>query len=326
MGRDAVCRACGFSLDPGDRFCGACGHPVAARPPADVPSPPPIEVPLQSPIAPGPIPDSPPAAPDEQTVALRSSRALRMAAVGIGLVVVVAGASYMLFGWYLNLRGVPAGSSQVQAPAAVAPGPPPASSIDSATGRSLAASSSEPAAPAGTAQPMSQGVPPPGPLDHAEGAYPFTPPAVPPGSAADALRLSPPASTRTPAFDESRRGREQFAEGLRYYYGQGVAIDYTRAAQVFAQAARAEGRAAYYLAVMHARGQGVALDRRTAFGWLLHGASLGDAQCEFTIGMLYLRGDPGVIGPDPEQAARWLRAAAAKGQAEAAATLRTLGR
>ncbi|MCL4847730.1 MAG: sel1 repeat family protein [Acidobacteria bacterium] len=118
---------------------------------------------------------------------------------------------------------------------------------------------------------------------------------------------------------------EKLAEGIRYYFGEGVAIDDERARRCFEEAAAYEGRAAFLLAHLYENGRGVVPDDRMALEWLHRSVRLGYPQAQYVLGMLYLEGRPGLVTPDAEGAYRLLAAAASQGHEAARETLGRLG-
>jgi TPR repeat protein len=154
------------------------------------------------------------------------------------------------------------------------------------------------------------------------------PPPDPAPSAASSSAAAPSPSEylESLSFDNWQQRREALAQGLRHYFGQGVPQDFLAARRYFEQAAPGEGRAAYYLGKMYAEGSGVTRDALLSVQWFAKGAERGDMECQFALGMVYLRGEPGILPPDPGQAARWLSAAAAQGHQEANTRLKELGR
>jgi hypothetical protein len=118
---------------------------------------------------------------------------------------------------------------------------------------------------------------------------------------------------------------EKLAEGIRYYFGEGVAIDDERARQCFEEAAAYEGRAAFLLAHVYENGRGVIPDDRMALEWLQRSVELGYPQAQYVLGVLYLEGRPGLVTPDAERAYRLLAAAASQGHEAARDALGRLG-
>lgn len=259
------CHGCGTPLQPGDRFCVACGLACAAPP--------------------DPAPEPPLARP-------RRVFPIRIVAGVAGVLAVAAVVTMVLF----TRDSRQPGSRQRPA--------------------SLADPARDQAPPTPTPDARTGG-------DDLSGAVELLgerPPAPPPALPTD------PAYLDALDFDGWQRRQQALADGLKHYYGQGVATDYAAARQSFEEAAPGEGRACYYLGEIHAQGKGVDPDARVAMEWFAKGAERGDAECQFALGMYYVRGEPGVVSPDSEQAVRWLSAAAAQGHREANVRLRELRR
>lgn len=84
-----------------------------------------------------------------------------------------------------------------------------------------------------------------------------------------------------------------------------------RAAQFLAAAAQGDPLRQYQLATSYRYGSsGVARDPEQALRWMRAAAEAGHGDAQFALGDLYLRGDLG-LRPDGDEALRWLRLAAA---------------
>ena len=108
----------------------------------------------------------------------------------------------------------------------------------------------------------------------------------------------------------------QFALGLSYYVGVGVAPDRREAVRWY-RAAAEQGHAgaqfslgkAYYL------GQGIAKDLREAVRWWRAAAEHGHAKAQFRLGHAYYIGEG--VAKDLREGVRWYRAAAEQGHSNA---------
>src|SRR5262249_44619086 len=78
----------------------------------------------------------------------------------------------------------------------------------------------------------------------------------------------------------------QFLSGLKFASGEGVAQDYTQAAQCYSQAAEQEhSLAQLHLAMLYEQGQGVARDEAKSLMWLTKAAKLGNAAAQYRLGV-----------------------------------------
>ena len=84
--------------------------------------------------------------------------------------------------------------------------------------------------------------------------------------------------------------------------------------------AETEPKAAYDLALRYFRGDGVAMNSYQALQWMRKAATAGDLNAQAALGRLYLTG-LGEMGPDGQEAQRWLSLAASSGDQEAAQLL-----
>src|SRR6516164_4016195 len=81
------------------------------------------------------------------------------------------------------------------------------------------------------------------------------------------------------------RAQAQFLNGLKFASGEGVAQDYTQAAQCYSQAAEQDhSLAQLHLAMLYAQGQGVARDEAKSLMWLTKAAKLGNAAAQYRLG------------------------------------------
>ncbi len=116
----------------------------------------------------------------------------------------------------------------------------------------------------------------------------------------------------------------QFNLGVLYQRGEGVAENAQLAVFWFQSAAEQnEPRAQHNLAAAYAEGRGVARSYEKAVEWFTKAANTGLLQSQYSLGRLYETGTP-VNPPDNEKARFWYEKAAAQGDTDAAARLRTL--
>ena len=104
--------------------------------------------------------------------------------------------------------------------------------------------------------------------------------------------------------------------GLRYFNGDSIAQDYTKAVDCFRQAAE-QGYAAAQSAIglCHYYGRGVTQDYAQAVSWYRKAAEKGYASAQFELGNCYYLGQG--VTKDYAQAANWYRKAAEQGNAAA---------
>ena len=116
----------------------------------------------------------------------------------------------------------------------------------------------------------------------------------------------------------------QYALGLLYQRGDGVARDESAALHWFRlAAAQGDADAQYRLAGMYARGQGAQLDLTQAAAWLHHAAGQDHEEAQFALGLMYHIGFG--MAENARRARRWLSLAAAHGHSRAPDLLRVLG-
>ena len=117
-------------------------------------------------------------------------------------------------------------------------------------------------------------------------------------------------STREAA--ENGDAGAQFAEGNKYFSGEGIARDFGEAAKWYRQAAeQGEKHAEYALGRMYDRGEGVAKDFHEAAKWYRKAAEQGISDAQASLGILYQNGFG--VRRDNGEAARWFRKAAEQG-------------
>jgi TPR repeat protein len=109
----------------------------------------------------------------------------------------------------------------------------------------------------------------------------------------------------------------QFLVGLKFASGQGVAQDYTQAAQCYTEAAeQGHSLAQLNLAALYAQGLGVTRDETKALMWLIKAANLGNAAAQYRLGVQQHlacrtgRAEPAVQGRI--EALKWVRLSAAQ--------------
>ena len=115
---------------------------------------------------------------------------------------------------------------------------------------------------------------------------------------------------------EQGQANAQSSLGLAYLDGQGMPRDYGKAAQWLSKAAGQGSAAAQYdLGLMYARGQGLSQNYATAAEWYSRAAEQGDAKAQSSLGLAYANGQG--VPRSYAQAARWFRSAAEQGYADA---------
>lgn len=125
----------------------------------------------------------------------------------------------------------------------------------------------------------------------------------------------------TPLDELSRRAQQddswaQYALGMRYYVGKGVARSYETAVSWFrAAATQGNAHAMAYLGICYSVGLGVEKDIRAAFDWTRRSAEHGDPASMRNLGRYYLNGKP--VPQDIGTAVKWFRKGAQLGSLEA---------
>ena len=109
----------------------------------------------------------------------------------------------------------------------------------------------------------------------------------------------------------------QFLSGLKYASGEGVAQDYTQAAQCYSQAAEHDhSLAQLHLAMLYGQSKGVARDEAKSLMWLTKAANLGNAAAQYRLGVQqHLACRTGRAGSAVEgriEALKWVRLSAAQ--------------
>jgi TPR repeat protein len=104
----------------------------------------------------------------------------------------------------------------------------------------------------------------------------------------------------------------QVALAILYAKGDGVAQDYAQAAKWFhAAAERGVARAQYDLGVLYEHGRGVPLDNGQAVGWYRKAAAQNHPLAQYNLAVAYTKAEG--VGRDLEKAAEWYRRAALQG-------------
>ena len=101
--------------------------------------------------------------------------------------------------------------------------------------------------------------------------------------------------------------------GMRYYRGEGVPLDYSKAVLHLGRAvARGDAEAAIILAKMYEFGMGVKEDEALSAKWYLAGAELDDPSSQFHASIAYYKGAG--VPRDRAQAAKWWTLAMGHGE------------
>ena len=111
------------------------------------------------------------------------------------------------------------------------------------------------------------------------------------------------------------RAQAQFLNGLKFASGEGVAQDYTQAAQCYSQAAEQDhSLAQLHLAMLYWQGQGVARDEAKSLMWMTKAAKLGNAEAQYRLGvqqhLLFREGSNGTAAEGRIEALKWVRLSA----------------
>lgn len=126
------------------------------------------------------------------------------------------------------------------------------------------------------------------------------------------------AETPESAVDETSdpNGEQAYAEGLKYYSGEGVERNFGTAAQYFMKASeRGHADAQYSLGLMNYVGQTGGQDFTNAAKWFQMAAESGHVQAQYNLGFLYYEGKG--VGQDLKTAFGWIDRAAEQGYAKA---------
>ena len=110
--------------------------------------------------------------------------------------------------------------------------------------------------------------------------------------------------------------QQDYAQGLAYFKGSGVAKDDVKAVEYFLRAANAgNAMAQHNLAYMYSVGQGVEKDEEKAFDWVKKSAEQGNPIAQDDLGVMY--GDGRGVPKDVVQSYRWIALSARQGNAQA---------
>jgi TPR repeat protein len=108
----------------------------------------------------------------------------------------------------------------------------------------------------------------------------------------------------------------QASLGVMYGRGYGVAQDEAQAVQWFRKAAENGSTTGQYnLGVAYAKGHGVVQDFHEAVNWFRKAAEQGYASAQFNLGVAYVRGDG--VAKNEAEAVKWFRLAASQGNQDA---------
>jgi TPR repeat protein len=131
------------------------------------------------------------------------------------------------------------------------------------------------------------------------------------------------ATQRLAYFEDGAKAGDANAElqlGIIYAKGEGVAQNYTTAANWFRAAAnQGVARAQYDLGVLYERGRGVPVDLNEAAAWYLKAATAKHPLAQYNLAVCYTKGQG--IRKDPTEAALWYRRAAGQGVVQAMVNL-----
>ena len=104
--------------------------------------------------------------------------------------------------------------------------------------------------------------------------------------------------------------------GVRYYKGEGVEKDHTKAAEWYRKAAeQGLAEAQYNLGLCYDKGEGVEKDHAKAAEWYRKAAEQGYADAQYNLSLCYYNGQG--VEKDYTKAAEWVRKAAEQGLAKA---------
>jgi hypothetical protein len=128
------------------------------------------------------------------------------------------------------------------------------------------------------------------------------------------LAAVPPAESKAlPPGSEQLSGKNCYEEGEKYYYGRGVARDYSAAAAWYrAGAEKGYPAAQHDLAYMYEHGSGLPASEAEAVKWYRKAAANGMVSSMNNLGLMYKRGGAGLMR-DYGEAMNWFRKAADEG-------------
>lgn len=108
----------------------------------------------------------------------------------------------------------------------------------------------------------------------------------------------------------------QYNLALKYYYGRGVAINYSKAAVWYRKAAeQGHAGAQNNLGCMYDKGQGIPQNYSEAVKWYRNAAAQGEPYAQHNLGLMYQYGQG--VPLNYEKAIEWYRKAAAQGDSDA---------
>lgn len=114
-----------------------------------------------------------------------------------------------------------------------------------------------------------------------------------------------------------------YEDGLRFFKGEGVARDYSKAYKLFVEAAEmGQAKAQYRLGFMFSLGRGVKKSDKEAVNWWQKAAKLNDPDAQYYLGYMYEIG--GGVKQDMDEAKKWYQKAAANGSINAAQSLKMI--
>ena len=120
-------------------------------------------------------------------------------------------------------------------------------------------------------------------------------------------QASTPLSTMDPVTSA-----DQLALAYKYYLGEGVVADHSRAAMLFRKAAdNGSSDAQFALGCMFQNGQGVTQNYMEAAKWYLRSAQAGNANGQYLIGLSLKEGSG--VPKDPIESYKWIYLAAQQG-------------
>jgi TPR repeat protein len=108
----------------------------------------------------------------------------------------------------------------------------------------------------------------------------------------------------------------EYQLGFRYYDGEGVPKDFSKAVRWFRKAAeQSNAHAQYYLGSCYANGEGAAKNKVEAVKWYRKAAEQSNVQAETALGYCYATGQG--VAKEQTEAAKWYRKAAEQNFAQA---------
>ena len=115
----------------------------------------------------------------------------------------------------------------------------------------------------------------------------------------------------------------QVALAVEYYTGKGRKVDYTKAADLFRQAANnGSSEAQFALGCMYQNGHGVTQNFMEAADWYLKSAQADNPNAQFLLGLSYKEGSG--VPRDPMESYKWISLAAEAGNTQHVAARQAL--